>query len=149
MSSSDSEIDMNTPPDIVNAATIATNNLLPEKSRAKYEKAYRDFLSWRMDKNTTSLSENVLLAYFEDLSKKFKSASLWTIYSMVKSTLNIKHQVDISKYFKLTTLLKRKSEGYIAKKAKTFSPEEINKFLNDAPDQLYLQSKVTCLIFFK
>lgn len=141
----DSDVEMcETPPEIRDAATTVTNNLLPEKSRKQYEKAYKDFMAWIATKNTRSVSENVLLVYFEHLSTKFKPVSLWTYYSMLKSTINIRHEVDISKYYKLIAFLKRKSEGYTGKKSKTFLPEEIEKFLNEAPDQLYLMQKVSC-----
>ncbi|KAJ8956908.1 hypothetical protein NQ318_014326 [Aromia moschata] len=32
----------------------------------------------------------------------------------------------------------RKSEGYIGKKSKTFSPEEIRTFIDEAPDNQFL-----------
>lgn len=95
---SDTSFD-NTPPDISNAAKDISNQLLPEKSRKQYEKAYQDFMNWKISKSSTSFSEDVLLVYFQELSEKFKSSSLWTFYSMLKSTLSINHNVDISKYF--------------------------------------------------
>ena len=82
------------------------------------------------------------MAYFGGLAKRYKSSSLWTQYLMLKSTLNINNNVDISKYSKLWAFLKRKSEGYIPKKAKTFTPEEINKFIKESTDGIYLATKV-------
>lgn len=142
--SSENDVEMcETPLDIRDAATTVADNLLPEKSRKQYEKSYKDFMDWKTVKKATSFSENVLLVYFQEISTKFKPCTLWTIYSMLKSTLNIKHEVDISKYCKLIAFLKRKSEGYTGKKSKTFLPEEIKKFLNEAPDKLYLMQKVS------
>ncbi|KAK5645176.1 hypothetical protein RI129_006476 [Pyrocoelia pectoralis] len=135
-----------TPPDITEKAMVATNNLLPEKSRKIYEKFYNQFMEWRTKNNIASYSENVLIVYFEELSNKIKSPSLWTRYSIRKSTLNIKNQINIAQYPKLHALLKRKSEGYNGKKSKTFSPNEIKTFINEAPDSNYLLTKVV-LIF--
>lgn len=131
-----------TPPEILKAAEETSINLLPKKSRQKYEKVYKDFLNWRCAKNTSSFSENVLLAYFSELSNKFKCSSLWSIYSMLRSTINLHNGVKIEEYSKLRTFLKRKTEGHIAKKSKTFSSEQINIFINDAPDEIYLAIKV-------
>lgn len=72
-----------------------------------------------------------------------KSSTLWTHYSILKSTLNIKHQIDLPKYSKLKSLLKRKSEGYKGKKSKVFSPDELKTFINEAPDIKYLMIKVS------
>lgn len=137
-----SELENCTPPHIVEAARITSLNLLPEKSKKKYEMVYKCFMSWRKNHNVGSFSENVLLVYFNELAKKYKSSSLWSFYSMLRSTLKLNNGVDIEIYTKLRAFLKRTSEGYQAKKAKTFTPEEINKFINEAPDTIYLATKV-------
>lgn len=54
----------NTPPDVAEQANIVTLNLLPEKSRDKYETQYRKFITWCQDKNVTNYTEDVLLVYF-------------------------------------------------------------------------------------
>ena len=111
-SDSDDNDVMGTPPEILQEAKDASLNLLPEKSRKIYNNAYRQFMDWRNQKNVTSLSENVFLAYFEELSRKYSSSTLWTFYSMLRSTLNLYHEVEINKYSKLRALLQRKSDGY-------------------------------------
>lgn len=131
-----------TPEELIDIAKKTTENLLPKKSQKLYVKSYDKFINWKIDKKASSFSENVILAYFEELSKKFAPSSLWTEYSMLKSTLNIRHQINISQYYKLHAFLKRQSEGFTAKKSKTFEPSEINRFMTEAPDQLYLFSKV-------
>ena len=142
MSSSDEEVAICTPPSILEAARTTSEELLPQVSKKKYEIVYTAFMDWRSEKNINSYSENVLLAYFGELAQRYKSFSLWAQYSMLKSTLNINNNVDISKYSKLRAFLKRKSEGYIPKKAKTFTPEEINKFIKESPNGIYLATKV-------
>lgn len=71
-----------------------------------------------------------------------KSSTLWANYSMLKATLSIRHNVDISKYLKLRALLKRQADGYKLKKSKILTKEQINKFIQEAPDKECLMIKV-------
>lgn len=139
----DSDDDICTPPDILELATKVTHNLLPEKSRKLYEKEYNNFLAWKIEKKTTSFSENVILVYLKDLSDKFKPSSMWAKYSMLKSTLSIYNNIDITKYSKVIAFLKRSSEGHKEKKSLTFTSGQIKIFLEDSPDILYLFEKVS------
>ncbi|XP_031350487.1 uncharacterized protein LOC116176152 [Photinus pyralis] len=65
---------------------------------------------------------------------------------MLRTTLNLHDGVEIDKYPKLRTFLKRKSDGHLKKKSKIFSPEEINAFFNNAPDEVYLATKVALIM---
>lgn len=85
------------------------------------------------------------MAYFEEKSKLWKASTLWSNFSMIKASLQIKNNVDISKYYKLIAFLKRKSVGYRPKKSKIFTSEQINTFLNEAPDTKYLMIKVASI----
>lgn len=131
-----------TPPEIVELAAVTTATLIPEKSKSIYKKTYASFNEWRLRNNANSFSENVLLAYFAELSAKYKPSSLWSFYSIIKSMLRINHDVDLEKYGKLRAFLKRKSEGFEAKKSSTLTPEQIRKFIEKAPDELFLLHKV-------
>ena len=62
-----------TPPDLLEEASNVVNNLLPVKSKKVYEKLYLTFMTWRIKRNVNSFSENVLLVYFEEMSKTMKS----------------------------------------------------------------------------
>lgn len=144
-SDSDDEL-LCTPPEIIEQAKIATDNLLPTRSRERYEIIYKRFMDWRLKNNIKSFSENVMLAYFQELSNTMKPSSLWAIYSMLKSTLNIKHEkINIAAYPKLIALLKRKSDGFKSKKSKVLSTNQINEFLQNAPDDKHLFKKVCYL----
>lgn len=140
MNLSDSE--PNTPPDIIESARNVTLNLLPEKSKLKYEKEYSCFISWCESRKVKKYSENVLLSYFGDKSKSLKSSTLWSKYSMLKQTLKIKHDVDIRNYAKLIAFLKKQAVGYKAKKSLTLSRDNVEEFIRNAPDEEYLLSKV-------
>lgn len=143
--SSDSEFD-NTPPDILCSAQKATENLLPEKSAYIYQQKYNAFIEWCRKNKVTKYSENVILAYFSDELKNCKASTLWSIYSMLKSTLKYKNNVDISKFNKLIAFLKQKNKGYKPKKSKIFEREDLINFLLKAPDSKFLMIKVSkCL----
>lgn len=131
-----------TPPEIRASAANVVINLLPEKSRLQYEKQFHQFLEWCNRKNVGNISENVLLAYFDEQSKKYKPSTLWSTYSKLKSCLNIYRNVDISKYVKLQAFLKRMSTGYEPKKSKILEESDINKFIKEADNKLYLAMKV-------
>ncbi|KAJ0169185.1 hypothetical protein K1T71_015312 [Dendrolimus kikuchii] len=84
-----------TPPDIRCEALNVMESLLPENSKEKYLLAYQNFIKWQNSKNTQSFSENVFMAYFKELSSKYKPSSLWCLYSMLKSTVRTKNGVAL------------------------------------------------------
>lgn len=83
-------------------------NLLPPKFRETYECAYQRFIDWCKEKNIELYSEDVLMVYLSNLANKMKSSPFWSQYSMLWSTLDIKNEIDISKYSKLREFLKTK-----------------------------------------
>ncbi|XP_066583293.1 tyrosine recombinase XerC-like [Prorops nasuta] len=127
-------------------AAKITKNLLPEKSSERYNIAYKEFLKWQKSENIKTISEEVLIVYFNGLAKKFKSSTLWSTFSMLKSTLQVNNDINISSYHKLITYLKRQSKDYKCKKAMVLSPQDVEKFLQTAPDIDYLGAKII-LIF--
>ncbi|KAK4885055.1 hypothetical protein RN001_001326 [Aquatica leii] len=133
-------------PEIREIAENAVSNLLPNKSRAQYEKEFNKFQEWCNGNKIKVVSENVMLSYFDIQQKKYKPSTLWSIYSMLKCCLNMYKDVDISKYNKLQALLKRTSAGYAPKKSKILEEEEINKFIQEADDRTYLAMKVILII---
>ncbi|CAH1126096.1 unnamed protein product [Ceutorhynchus assimilis] len=121
-------------------------NSLPEKSREKYEQTYKKFMNYRIDKKIESISEDILIAYFAQMSRNSIASTLWASYSMLKTTLNVNENVDISRYLKLRAFLKKKSLGYQAKKSRVLEMEHIEKFLLEAPDKDFLSTKVALVI---
>jgi hypothetical protein len=121
---SEEEIEYCTPPEIQNKAHDVSLNLLPAKSRGKYELQYKLFMDWCSAKNVKKYSENVILAYLSDLSQKYQSSTLWWIHSMLKSTLLVKNNVNIGSFTKVTAFLNKQSVGHVAKKSKTFDQQQ-------------------------
>lgn len=143
MASSESEEDvLCTPPEMRVAAQASIENVLPDKSKKKYEKCYEEFVQWKLSKKAIT-SENCLLVYFQDVVDKYKPTTAWSMYSMLKCMIKIKENIDISKFHKLIAKLKKHAIGHESKKAKVFTAEEIHKYLFEAPDEIHLANKVS------
>lgn len=141
-----SDYDDEVPAEILEAAKNVTLNLLPTISRKKYTAVYNEFKKWRSDKKTTSFAEEIFLAYFDEISTKFSSSTLWSRYSMLRSTVQAYDNVDLSTYKKLLAFLKKLHVGHTATKSKVYTASDVAKFCNEAPDDRYLATKVN-LIF--
>lgn len=89
-----------------------------------------------------NVSDEVLLVYLSEKSKSMKPTTLWSKFSMIKSGLKLKENVDVSKFNKSLAFLKRQSVGYQPTKAKVFTEDEIQRFMVNAPDNEWLLSKV-------
>jgi hypothetical protein len=137
------------PAAVVASANNVYSSLLPTKSRHLYEKTYKEFDTWCIEQNITDYTEPVLLAYFLNIVQKGLIASLWPKYSMLKSTLYIKKNIDIGKFNKLIMYIKRQTEGHIPKKSKVLEKEQVLKFILDAPNNLFLMTKVSKGFKFK
>jgi hypothetical protein len=113
-----------TSPELKNIADCAVSNLIPEKSKRQYDKCYNDFKEWCNKNNVKTVSANVVLAYLMEKSKTVKSSTLWSTYSILKLTLNIRDGIDVTKFLKLVPFLKKKSVGYQAKKSKVLTQDQ-------------------------
>jgi tRNA 2-selenouridine synthase SelU len=122
--------------------TVMDDDLLPTKSRGKYEQQYNVFTQWAKSNKVGKITENVLLAYFAENAKLLKPSTLWSQYSMLHATLAIKKDIHINTFSKLIAFLKQKSAGFKPKKSKTLTKSEVEKFLLNAPDEKYLMTKV-------
>ncbi|KAI4459453.1 scy1-related s/t protein kinase-like [Holotrichia oblita] len=74
-----------TPPEIREQAIKATDNLLPEKSRIQYERAYNLFSKWCSEKQIKIYSENVLVAYFQQHSENILPEASKPLLGKIKS----------------------------------------------------------------
>ena len=135
-----------TPPELKLSAAKAIGGLVPQKTQAQYFKTYKRFEEWMVTKGATKITENVLLAYFEELSNDKKPTTLWSEYSMLKKMLRVNQAIDLGSFLSVSDLLKQKARYHAKKKAKTFKFEEIDKFLSSSPETLNsLQDKVALL----
>ncbi|CAD6241452.1 GSCOCG00012621001-RA-CDS, partial [Cotesia congregata] len=61
---------------------------------------------------------------------------------MLRTTINLRHAVDINSYHNLKSFLKNLAKGYQPKKAQVLTLSQINDFLNNFDDLIYLAKKV-------
>ncbi|KAF2895479.1 hypothetical protein ILUMI_10697 [Ignelater luminosus] len=142
----DDTSDSDIPPEVAEIANAAISNLLPTKSKGWYEKAYTQFREWCIMKNVVKVSESVLLAYLEEKSRKVKPSTLWSTFSMLKATLNVKENIDVRKFPKLIPYLKSKSVGYRGRKSRILTKEDITKFIKEADDDTNLLNQAVLIL---
>ena len=67
---------------------------------------------------------------------------------MLRITIKLNHNIDITNYVKLKGILKAEGTGFVKKKSMIFSAVDNEKFLNKAPNNKYLDMKVNMKIKF-
>lgn len=75
------------------------------------------------------------------IAGKYKPSTLWTEYSMLRTTIQSKHNIDIS-YKELWAYLQTSSFGYLPQKLSVFELDEMRRFLSEADDKEFLAVKV-------
>ena len=50
------------------------------------------------EKKVKTINESKLIAYFDDEFANYKASTTWSAYSMLKSTLSVKDNIDIGKF---------------------------------------------------
>lgn len=146
MSSEDEDMEYSPDPDTSEQGNKDVSTIvLPTISKAKYDRVYEEFQKWNKLKGATPVSENVLMKYFSELAEKKRPTTLLAYYSMIKATLRLNDNMDIASWSKLVDFLKGKMSGYQPNKSKLFTDEEIEKFINKAPDDKWLYAKVSTI----
>lgn len=133
--------------DITNIAmAMREENTIPGESKEQYLKEYNKFLNWKTKNQVKEITEDVMLAYFNGLSKEYAPSTLSTICSKLKSCIYAYDKVLIDKFESLHRFLKRTNRGYNTKKAAVFTKEDIQNFVIQAPDDKYLVMKVMLIL---
>lgn len=109
-------------------------NLTPAKSAKRYNDAWNAFMEFSKEDPPT---ENDFIEYFDHLRhvKHHAPSSLWTYYSMINNKFQALYGEKLQKYPRITLLLKSYESGYKRKTSKFFTKDEIDSYLNDAPDE--------------
>lgn len=132
--------------EIEEAWKAGCDELIPKKSKQRYELAYASLCIW-LKEHDVDINEKNILAYFVLRNSKLTSpGSLWSEFSMLKTMIKLNNGIDIGSFNKLLCFLKKKNVGHRPKKSKVFSREDVNKFLNNAPDDKYLLMKVVMIM---
>ncbi|KAJ8911007.1 hypothetical protein NQ315_011272 [Exocentrus adspersus] len=126
--------------EIRSVAAAAKDSLLPSKSKHLYEETYNAYRKWCCNKKIKSTCEDSILAYFNSDLSRYKSSSLWSKYSMLRSTINLLN-------FQVSFLFsKGKVKDINRKKSLILTREHIDEFLIKADTKEHLFNKVI-LIF--
>lgn len=133
---------LETSPEICEAIGNASFDLLPPKSRAIYETSYKSFAEWRNSCGVQQITEPVMVEYFEKLAKQYKPSTLWAQYSMLKTTIRVHDKVDTNAYQSLSAFIKDQARNAQPQKAKVLTADDVRRFLNEAPNDQHLLTKV-------
>jgi hypothetical protein len=68
--------------------------VLPEKSKEHYEKEFSGFNKWREQRQVGVISEEVMLSYSLNINKKYTASSMWSKYSILKTTITIHKKIS-------------------------------------------------------
>lgn len=119
---------------------------IPVKSKAAYLAIYNYFIKWRRGSNLQDFSEDVFIAFIKHLEVTKKASTVLSKYSMLRTVVLARLNIDIKHYPALTAYLKELAKGITPKPSKFFSAEEINNFLEKAPNEQYLAIKVSAIL---
>ncbi|PSN52463.1 hypothetical protein C0J52_14989 [Blattella germanica] len=76
------------------------------------------------------------------MSKVFAASSLWCTYSKLKTILRVREKVDVSSFTNVVSFLKKMSVRHVPRKSNVLSRSQIDEFLLNAPDDVFLLIKV-------
>lgn len=113
------------------------NDINPVESKKRYEDHWKKFVEYSgMDSNMREPLEEDFLQYFDHLKrvKEYAASTMWSVYSMLNKTYQLKYGKKMQSFPRLQFLLKSFEKGYIRKTANVFTKNEIENFLNDAPN---------------
>lgn len=118
---------------------------VPDKSRAQYDHTYQEYRKWCLKNNMEMTTEDGILRYFTTEMATYKSSSLWTKYSMLRSTIKLFEGIDICTFPSIIPYLKSKGDGHRTTKSLTLSKDHVDKFLAEADNKKHLLNKVLLL----
>lgn len=132
-----------TPPEKL--AVVATNSdaLVPETSKAAYEKAYREYVQWCQEKQirrSEYTKEDSLFLYVVSMLEFLAPTTARSRYSMLRNQLLVHDNISINTE-RIEKLLQNKEKKYVAKKSTIFTRADIRSFCQSAPDGDFLHMK--------
>lgn len=130
-------------PSIHERAQQIRGNMVPKKSSPRYHIVYNEFLGWCTKEKIIKIDEDAILVYLGEISKKLAPTTLINKISILKRMLKINHNINIDDCPLVKVFLRDNVKEYEPKKSKTFTWPEINYFLDNAPDAIYLAVNVS------
>jgi integrase len=129
-------------------------DLLPHKSKAAYDKAWKNFHNHCRIKKGEKPSEAHFMGYFDYLSreKKLKTSTMWSTFSMLNQCNQIEFGDRLQDAFPcLKVQLKQYNSGYVRKVAKVFTNFELNDFMaktHEGPKRFWQLRKAAVALSF-
>lgn len=116
------------------------------KSNSTYVNRYADFNAWKENMKIEATTEKSVIDYLEDMSRKYIPSTLKSIHSILKTMLLVKEKINIENFSDLNEFMKKKTEGFKGTtKSGILSVDNIRDFLNNAPNNKWLASKVNTI----
>lgn len=115
---------------------------VPNRSKVKYNHAYQEYRKWCFKNNVEITTDDSIMTYFTTDLAPYKSTSLWTKYSMLRTTIKLFEGIDISKFPSIIPFLKSKSEGHKPSKSSSLTKDHVDRFLAEADNKGHLLNKV-------
>ena len=92
----------------------------------RYQKLWKDFVNKH---GCDMMSDDAMIAFMSENAQKYKAGTLWVIYSCINKMYIMDKGVNLNTWPRLRALMKTMTEKYVAKKANTFSPEQVDEII--------------------
>ena len=119
--------------------------LVPQRSKTRYENVYREYELWCSERKKDPLVEESACLYLHESKKTRKATTLCSYYSAIKNQLLVHHGVNANNWTRNVAFLKRAGEDETKKKAKVFTREEIETFLDLNSERICVREKLAFL----
>lgn len=121
---------------------MSKDTQVPNRSRVKYNHAYQEYRKWCFKNDIETTTDDSIITYFTTDLAPYKSSSLWTKYSMLRTTIKLFEGIDISTFPSIIPFLKSKSDGQKTTKCSSLTKEHVDTFLAEADNKDHLLNKV-------
>ncbi|XP_014226996.1 uncharacterized protein LOC106652510 [Trichogramma pretiosum] len=150
MSDSDCEI-IDETEDIIEISQLTKDDTTQElnssnSSLDRYRQEFGIFQIWLKSQEANTVDEELLLAYFKEISSEYNPLTLKSKYSMLKNMIKSSYDIDIGEYEQLKTYLNDIAAGCKVVKTKVFTSEQIQRFLDEAPNEQFLLAKIALIL---
>jgi integrase len=137
-----------TTPQLSELIDAGNRSIVPSVSAAAYRKHADHFRKWLVDNKVdkTAVNADILVAYVEALSLKYKVSTIWTRMSAIKSIFLAEENIDLDAMLtKANKILTQKGKSESKKQASVFTPEQISQYLHHVSSQTQLHFKLAVM----
>lgn len=113
------------------------------KSLAVYQKWLDKYVSWFLKSSFDSHCSNAVLDFLVSLETDYAASSMWQCFSCLSKWFLVCLNIDLDENLLIKDFMKKCSKIHLPKKSPTFSKEDVDKFLAEAPEDFLV---VKCAI---